>query len=363
MLAEQRTRVQDLAQAVVGLLERGDLERAEAVLDRAQQAQRRVLVAVEAEGGVDDVLERPRAGDRRVLGDLPDEQDRQPALLGHPGQRLATAMTWVTPPARPSTSAEAMVWTESTTTSASRRRGVDVADERGEVGVVGEQQVRAGAADALRPQRDLLHRFLAGDVEDGALQRRATASATASSSVLLPDPGRPAAQAHLARDQAAAEDAVELADAGGQPRGRPVGDDLGHRAGRTGRGAALGAGAQARRTRGGGLLDEGGELTALRAAAVPLAGDGAAGSAAVRGRRLGHGRTLARGTDSTRPATRGAAGRGGRSAANGQALSRCWRWAAGPGSAATCVGQADRDGTVTVPARAKVKFMRTIVPG
>ena len=63
-------------------LEAADLVgRAEAVLDRADQPQRRVPVALEVQHHVDEVLEQPRAGDRAVLGDVADEDGRDAAVL------------------------------------------------------------------------------------------------------------------------------------------------------------------------------------------------------------------------------------------------------------------------------------------
>ena len=93
----------------------------------------------------------------------------------------------------------------------------------------------AGGADALGPHRDLLDGFLAGDVEDGPPGAPGHRVGHREQQRALARPGRPAAQAHLAGHQTAAEDAVELADAGGQPLDRAAGDDLGHRPGRPGR--------------------------------------------------------------------------------------------------------------------------------
>ena len=56
--------------------------RTEAVLHGAQQAQRVVPVAFEAEHRVDDVLEHPRAGEAAVFGDMADEHHRNAAALG-----------------------------------------------------------------------------------------------------------------------------------------------------------------------------------------------------------------------------------------------------------------------------------------
>ncbi len=76
-----------------------------------------MLVAFEVQHDIDQVLERPRPGDRAVLRDVPDQQHRNAAGLGERGQALVTARTWVTPPETPSTSAASIVCTESTTSS------------------------------------------------------------------------------------------------------------------------------------------------------------------------------------------------------------------------------------------------------
>jgi hypothetical protein len=45
-----------------------------------------VPLAVEGDHHVDQVLQRARAGDGAVLGDVPDEDGRHPAALGDGGQ-------------------------------------------------------------------------------------------------------------------------------------------------------------------------------------------------------------------------------------------------------------------------------------
>ena len=80
---EQPARVGDLGDAVAGHLEAADLVgRAEAVLERADEAQRGLAVALELADDVDEVLEQARAGDRAVFGDVADEQHGQVAVFG-----------------------------------------------------------------------------------------------------------------------------------------------------------------------------------------------------------------------------------------------------------------------------------------
>ena len=79
-LEEEAAGVVDLGQAVAAHLEHADLvRRAEPVLRRAQQARRPQALALEVDHRIDEVLERPRPGDRSLLGDVADEGDARPA--------------------------------------------------------------------------------------------------------------------------------------------------------------------------------------------------------------------------------------------------------------------------------------------
>ena len=84
---EQRGGVRDLGQALAGHLEDADLVgRAEAVLDRAQDAELVAALALEVEHGVDHVLDHARAGDLALLGDVADQDHRDAAALGEGGE-------------------------------------------------------------------------------------------------------------------------------------------------------------------------------------------------------------------------------------------------------------------------------------
>ena len=73
----------DAAQPLLGHGEHAELvHRAEAVLRRAHQAERRVRIALEVEHRVDDVLEHARPGDRAFLGDVADQEERGAGALG-----------------------------------------------------------------------------------------------------------------------------------------------------------------------------------------------------------------------------------------------------------------------------------------
>ena len=86
---EQRRGIGDFGQAGIGHLEDADLVgRAEAVLDRAQDAELMAALALEIEHGVDHVLEHARAGDMPFLGDMADQDDAEAAPLGEADQLL-----------------------------------------------------------------------------------------------------------------------------------------------------------------------------------------------------------------------------------------------------------------------------------
>ena len=79
-------------EAAAGHLEQPQLPgRTEAVLDRPQQAQGVVAVALEGQHGVDQVLEQAGAGQGPLLGDMADQDGRGPRRLGHGRQLLGAA--------------------------------------------------------------------------------------------------------------------------------------------------------------------------------------------------------------------------------------------------------------------------------
>ena len=61
------------------------VQHAEAVLQGAQGAVGALALALELQHAVDEVLEHARPGERALLGDVADEQDRGARLLRHPG--------------------------------------------------------------------------------------------------------------------------------------------------------------------------------------------------------------------------------------------------------------------------------------
>ena len=145
-----------------------------------------------------------------------------PSPLASSISRSADSRTWPTLPAGPSSSSTVIVWIESTTTSAGRLAARDL-DDRADLArrkdadrVAGGPSSRGRAAPARR--RTWAGRLLARGVEDaaaGAARCRRRPGAGASTSRL---PGSPPIRSERAGDDAAAEDAVELADAGAAAR-------------------------------------------------------------------------------------------------------------------------------------------------
>jgi hypothetical protein len=83
--AEELRRVGHALQPGAGHLEDAELvRRAEAVLDRPQDAMRVVAVAFELQDAVDEVLQHARPRDGAVLRHVPDEEEGHPGLLRHP---------------------------------------------------------------------------------------------------------------------------------------------------------------------------------------------------------------------------------------------------------------------------------------
>ncbi len=182
----------DALQALLGHREDADLvDRAEAVLDRAHEAKARVRVALEVEHRVDDVLEHARAGERAVLGDVADQDDRRAARLG----QRASAAPRTRAPARPSRAPSVQRLAVDGLDRVDHRRP-PAARPRASPGSsrAGSRPARAprrrAEAEPARAQRHLRAALLAGDVEHLA-SARDSASSACSSSVDLPMPGSP----------------------------------------------------------------------------------------------------------------------------------------------------------------------------
>ena len=217
---EQLGRVGDLAQARAGHLEHADLVgRAEAVLHRAQDAELVRAFALERQHRVDHVLDHAGAGDLAVLGDVADQDDGGAGFLGEADERLRRSRAPGSPcRARIRPVSVHMVWIESMTT----RRGVLPSDS---VAMMSSTEVSAASStgasrkpEPLGAQPHLRHRFLAGDV-DRAMAGAGERGGGLDQQRRFADAGIAAHQQHRAADEAAAGDAVEFGDAGGQARG------------------------------------------------------------------------------------------------------------------------------------------------
>ncbi len=161
--------------------------------------------------------------------------------------------------------------------------GVDVAEDRGEVGLGGEVELVGEGTGALGAQPHLASRLLGADVEH-ALAVGGSAGRDLEQQRRLADAGLAAEQDGGAGHDAAAEHAVELGDAG-RPVRRRLGADLGDRPG----GAPLGDAGRGDRDDGPAALDDAAPDLAFGAAAVPLGARPPALAARVRGcARLGH---------------------------------------------------------------------------
>ena len=111
-------RVGHADESAIGHLEQTELaRRPEAVLDRPQQPQGVMPLALERQHRVDGVLERPRPGERAVLGDVADEHDGDVAALGLDDSCWAHSRTWVVDPGDEDVRSSAIVWMLSMTTS------------------------------------------------------------------------------------------------------------------------------------------------------------------------------------------------------------------------------------------------------
>ena len=141
------------------------------------------------------MLERLRAGDRAVLRDVANEDDRDPSPLASSISRSADSRTWPTLPAGPSSSSTVIVWIESTMTTigevarATSTTRPTSAREDGD-GIARRPPV---SPRRRRAEPDLGGGLLAADVEHVAIACGATTTpaAACSSSVDLPTPGSP----------------------------------------------------------------------------------------------------------------------------------------------------------------------------
>ena len=156
-------------QARLGHLEHADLVgRAEAVLDRAQDAELVAALALEVEHGVDHVLEHARAGDLPVLGDVADQQEGAAALLGEADQGLGGGAQLGDRAGRLLEPVDPHGLDRIDDHQVRRLRPVERGQDVAGRGGAGELDRRVGEAEPAGAQPDLVDRFLAGDIDDRA---------------------------------------------------------------------------------------------------------------------------------------------------------------------------------------------------
>ncbi len=282
-------------------LEDADLaRRAEAVLERAQRPVGTLALAFEREHAVDQVLEHPRAGDRALLRHVPDQDHGHAALLREPHQ-AARHLAHLSDRARAAGHRGVVEDLHRVDDADVGSLGVDRREHRVEVRLRDDRHLEGRRAEPLRAQLDLGGRLLPRHVEDVAAGRGEVAERGARERRLA-DAGRTADEDERTRHDAAAEHAIELADAGAEPLD-PRRLDVAQRDRReraAGAPAALVAASDARR-RGAPLLDERVPLSAAGAAPMPLGALVPARGAGEDGGRSSHAARLSGGQDGFAP--------------------------------------------------------------
>ena len=186
---------------------------------RPEEPKAVMAVALEREDGVDDVLEHSRPGQGAVLGDVAHEDRGQLARFASATSADAHSRTCVTDPGAPATRGRR--WPGS-----SRPRGHRAPARRP---ARGRRRARSRPRRAARPGGARRRARLGGGPAPGTppratsrhrAPRPASWPSACSSSVLLPIPGSPPSSVTTAGDEPAAEDPVELADAGGPASAR-----------------------------------------------------------------------------------------------------------------------------------------------
>ena len=201
----------------LGHREHADLvDRAEAVLDRAHQAEARMRVALEVQHGVDHVLEHARAGERALLGDVAHQHDRRAARSWL--TRVSCAAHSRTCATEPGADVERVGEHGLDRVDHAERRLLGF-DRRDDASRAGSRPARAPAA-SRRPSRrarsaHLRGRLLAGDVEHRHLLRQRARPPAAAASTCRCRGRRRSARRRLRRCRRRAR---------GRVRSRPVGE-------------------------------------------------------------------------------------------------------------------------------------------
>ena len=214
---EQAGGVWDFGHAFAGHLEAADLVgRAETVLDRADEPQRRVPVTLDVCHDVDEVLEEARACDRAVFGDVADDDDRHASCLGDAdeGRRNFTDLARLAGERVDGVARDGLHRVDDDEAGV---EAFDLAEHRRQIGFAREVEGVVECVGALGAHPHLVDRLLGGGVEhSGAL--RGDARRELEEDRRLAHARLAAQQDRGPRHKAAAEHAVELADAGGPVR-------------------------------------------------------------------------------------------------------------------------------------------------
>ena len=230
-------------------------------------------LALEVEDGIDHVLDDARAGDLAVLGDVADEDDGGATALGEGGELVGGGAD-LGDRARGAVDVVGPHGLDRVDDGEAGTLGVEGGQDVAEVGLGGEAQGGVGEPEASGAQADLGGGLLAGDV-DGGEPGGGEGGGGLQEQGRFADAGVAADEGGRGGDEAAAEGAVELSDAGEGPRQLRLGG------GEVAQGDAAAAGgaegAAGRAVGEAGFLGDGVPGAAGLAAARPLGVGGAAG--------------------------------------------------------------------------------------
>ena len=274
---KQRRRVGDLRQTIAGHFEHADLVgRAEAVLDRTQDAELVAAFAFEIEDGVHHVFHHARPRDLAFLGDMPDKDDGNPPTLGK-GHQFMGGGTDLGHGAGRGVDGVEPHGLDRINHGQMRAFGIQRGQDVAQRGFRAKRHGGIGQAQTLGPHADLGRRLFARDVEafqtpagetGGGLQQEGG----------FPDAGVAPDEDGRGRDEATAQHAVQfIHPACGAGRRRFGRRKIAERNGPSPGGRRTGAGGK------GGFLDDAVPGAAGIAAARPFPQDRAAGGAGEAG--------------------------------------------------------------------------------
>ena len=201
-----------------GHLEHAQLaDRAEAVLDRPHDTMRVMPFALEIEHGVDDVLERLGAGEAAVLGHVSDEKRRDVVALGGE-QKLRRRFAHLADAAGRRLKLQREHGLNRVDDEQPRPHAADFFEDALDARLREQEQRRVADAKPVAARLDLMLRLFARCVEHGA-DRLREVRGRLQQQRRLADAGFAAEQDERAGNDAAAEHAVEFADAAGDAVG------------------------------------------------------------------------------------------------------------------------------------------------